>query len=209
MALSVSSILQYKHFQTLLGQEVLNVQYYVVLALATLADDLSDYTQGFFDQYSIAMRQAQSTGLAHVRGELYEVNGLDFGIYVPPAPVVGVDGTDPLPSFSAVKIQQVRASRATRHGWKRIAGLVEANVVGNSLTTQAREEWQGIADELWGQPVEFLSSEFPDMRYMIVQPIIWGGNDPDFPLGRYSAIETLSVSPNVTTQNSRKVGRGS
>lgn len=208
MALGPNSILQYKHFQSFRGQQFLNVQYYVVLDMALVGDDLSDYAQPMFDWWAGEFSPQQVSGLTHVRGELYEVNGLDFGIYSPPAPIPGAVPSDGYPPYTAVKVQQVRASRATRHGWKRIGGIPENAAVNGTLTTPALDFWQAAAETLFLGNETLESSEFPGTRDITVQPIIWGGNDPAYPLGRYSAIEDVVVSPELTTQNTRKIGRG-
>lgn len=208
MPIDVGSIIQYKHFQSYRGQQTLNVQHYVITAMESPADDLSDYTEVFFQTYSDAMRPQQVSGLTHVRGELYEVNGLDFGIYVPPTPEAGTVASDGMGTFVAVKIQQVRASRATRHGWKRVSGVPETSASNGQLIPANLTAWQGIADLLWLGTKTYESPVFPETRSISFQPIIWGGNDPDFPLGRYSTIEDVAVSPELTTQNTRKIGRG-
>lgn len=208
MALGVGSILEFRFFQTYLGQSVLNVQHYIVLAMEVLADDLSDYAQPMFDYWVSNLNAVQSNQLSYVRGEFYEVNGLDFGIYADPTPGTGIGTFEPLPSYVSVGVQHVRASRATRHGWKRFSGITEAQVDGNALTSAYLSAWQAAIDGLFPPNQELVSSEFPETRSINVQPIIWGGNDPAFPLGRYSLIEESIVKPNVTTQNTRKAGRG-
>jgi len=208
MPFGVSSILQYKHFQSFRSQQILNVQYYIVLAMEVLSDDLSDYVQPIFDTWVGQLTENQSTGLTHVRGELYEVNGLDFGIYAPSVPSAGLLAGDSMPPFVAVKVQQVRASRATRHGWKRFAGLPEASASNGQLLPAVLTAWQDNMETLFDENQTFYSSEFPMTRNITLQPIIWGGNDPDFPLGRYSAIDDVVVSNETTSQVTRKIGRG-
>lgn len=208
MPIGVSSIIQYKHFQRLIGQDVLNVQYYIITAMETIADDLSDYVQPMFNLWTNTLRPHQSTGLSHVRGELYEVNGLDFGVYAPATPVAGQETGAALPTFTAVKVQQVRETRATRHGWKRFAGLTEAQVSGNAIDPTWMDEWINVGQVLFNGLTTLDSAEFPTTRSITFQPIIWGGNDPAFPLGRYSAISSVVVSSQVTSQVSRKQGRG-
>lgn len=208
MALGVGSILEFRFFQRYLDQVALNVQHYIVLAMEVLADDLSDYAQPLFEYWTGYLAPVQSNQLTYERGELYEVNGLEFGIYADPSPNTGTLTGETLPSFVAVSVQQVRSSRATRHGWKRFTGITELSVVGNELTSAYLTNWQTAVANLFVENQELISAEFPETRSITIQPIIWGGNDPDFPLGRYSTIENSVVKANVTTQNTRKAGRG-
>lgn len=209
MPIGPGSIIEHRQFQQLLGQVVLNVQHYIILSMETIADDLADYAEPMYNRWANTLSPFQSAQLIHTRTELYEVNGLDFGIFASEDPTAGTETGDPLPSFNAVKVQLVRQTRATRHGWKRFAGLVETQVQGNSLTTGALTEIQNQVAALY--PVNFTldSVEFPTTRSITFQPIIWGGNDPDFPEGRFSAIANTVVANTITTQVSRKVGRGS
>lgn len=208
MAIGPDSIIQCRFFQEYLGQEVLNVQYYYLIAMETLADDLSDYCEPMFNLWRDALSPGQSNLLYYRRCELYEVNGLDYGIYASPTNQTGTQVGEPLPSFTSVSMQQVRQTRATRHGWKRFAGITENQVVGNTLTSPGLLTWQDIADGLFDGTFVLPSIEFPETRSLTLRPIIWGGNDPRYPFGRYSDISSVVVKNVVTTQNTRKVGRG-
>lgn len=208
MPITVSSILQYKHFQRLALQEVLNVQYYVVVAEEGVESDLAPFAQLLFEQYVEELTPFQSSALTHVRGELYEVNGLAFDIHTPSDPVLGLLAGEVMPEFTTFSVQQVRASRATRHGWKRIAGMVEAQQSGGTILGPALAAAQAAAETLWFGEQEWTDPLAPS-RNMVIAPIIWGGNDPGYPLGRYSQISNVLVKNRVSTMNTRKVGRGS
>lgn len=208
MALTVSSILQYKHFQEFRGQEVLNIQYYRVLTLEGPTTTLSGFAEPLFDRYVENLAPFQSTGLTHTKGELYEVNGIDFDTFVPTVPPTGALAGDTLPPFNAVSIQQVRQTRATRHGWKRIAGITEAQQDDGILLPGVVTGLQTAAEELWSLN-PFVEDPNNSARVMGLQSIIWGGNDVGFPLGRYSGIAGFVVNPEITSQNTRKIGRGS
>lgn len=208
MAIGVGSIVQHRFFQEYQGETLLNVQHYYITAMGTLADDLQDYAQPMFLHWSEALAPGQSNLCFSRRSELYEVNGLAYGVYASPTNDPGEQVGEPEPSFLSVSIQQVRQSRATRHGWKRFGGITENQVSGQTLTGPGFSQWQSIAAELFPPILTLDSQEFPETRYISFQPIIWGGNDPDFPEGRYSAISSYVVKNVVTTQNTRKSGRG-
>lgn len=191
------------------GSEILNVQHYIITAMETIADDLSDYAEPMFNLWANTVSIMQHSSLTWQRCELYEVNGLDFGIYAAPTPVPGGQTGDVLPSFVSVKVQQVRQSRLTRHGWKRFSGIPEAGANGDTLAPTYRGNWQTVMETLFPTTFTLDSVEFPGTRSITFQPIIWGGNDPAYPAGRYSAIANVVVSNILTTQNTRKRGRGS
>lgn len=209
MAIGVSSIIQARLFQRMEGSEILNVQHYIITAMETLADDLADYAEPMFNLWENTVSGLQHSSITWERCELYEVNGLDFGIYAAPTPIPGALSGEVLPSFVAVKVQQVRQTRRTRHGWKRFAGIPEANVNGDTLTPTYRQNFQNAMNALFPTTITLDSVEFPETRSITFQPIIWGGNDPEYFEGRYSAIANVVVSNIVTTQNTRKRGRGS
>lgn len=209
MPIGVSSIIQARLFQRVDNQVVLNVQHYMIEAMEVLSDDLSDYAEPMFTFWESTISPLQSVALTWERCELYEVNGLDFGIYAAPTPVPGEIGGNVNASFVAVSVQQVRASRATRHGWKRFSGVPETSTTGNILIPAMQAAWAAAAEDLFGGAFTLESSEFPETRSITFVPIIWGGNDPGYPLGRYSYIEDVVVKQNITTQNTRKRNRGS
>ena len=208
MAIGVSSIIQAKLFQRQGSQQVLNVQHYFITAMETLADDLSDYAQPMFNHWCTNLKPVQNVSLTWERCELYEVNGLDFGIYTPFQPIPGEIGGEPLPAFVTVKVQQVRQTRTTRHGWKRFSGLSETDTAGDQLLAAKLTNWTGAIGNVLTPLLTLTSAEFPGTRNITLQPIIWGGNDPAYPQGRYSTIAGNVVSSTVTTQNTRKRGRG-
>jgi len=208
MAIGVLSIIQHRFFQEYQSETLLNVQHYIIVAMETSSDDLADYAQPMFEHWSTALAPGQSNLCYSRRSELYEVNGLDYGVYAADTNVPGTQVGEPEPSFMSVSIQQVRQSRATRHGWKRFGGITENQVSGQALTSAGLSQWQDIAANLFPFNLTLNSQEFPATRSITFQPIIWGGNDPDYPTGRYSAISSYVVKNVVTTQNTRKAGRG-
>lgn len=208
MPVGLDSILQWKFFQSMDSQEILNVQYYRVEDFQPTGSSLTGFARALFNLWYTNWDSVQSSRLTYVRGELYEVNGLAFDIYIPDVAPTGTRTGDSLPVQDALSIQQVRQSRATRHGWKRMAGMAEifqANgVVDAGILTAAQE----AATATFNSPI-ILTDDADPTHTMQLEGIIWGGNDPAFPLGRYSRILETRVNPRITTQNTRKVGRGS
>lgn len=207
MAITVGSIVQWKLFQSLLNQQVLNVGYWLVGSMSEPTVSLANMAQSAYELYTSTLDDLVSTMLIFERMELYEVNGLDFDIYSPPVPETGTIGGDVLPPQDCVTIQLVRQTRATRHGYKRLAGIAEQVVQNGQLTSAAYPNYVAGAQILWGQTTTLTNAASPSLQ-LGLDNIIWGGNDPAFPLGRYSPIADVSVDPWIRTQNTRKVGRG-
>jgi len=207
MAIGPDSIIQLKFFQELLGQQVLNVQYYVVVSETGAVTSLSGFAEAAYNLYTTTLDDLQSNQLIYRRVELYEVNGIEFDIYTPDVAETGNVGGEIMSSFNAISIRQVRNSRATRHGYKRLAGVSETIVANGQLTPTAFEAANIAGDILFHEPQTWVSVNEPT-RSILVLPIIWGGNDPAYPLGRFSTVDAIVVNPWVSTQNTRKVGRG-
>ena len=208
MAIGVGSIVEARLFQRMVNQQILNVQHYFITAMETVSDDLKDYAEPMFNLWENTLSPLQHSALTWERCELYEVNGLDFGIYATETPIPGALSGEVLPVFVAAKVQLVRQTRATRHGWKRVAGMAEASANGDTLTPTYRTNLQNAINALYPTTFTLDSVEFPATRSITFQPIIWGDNDPAYPQGRYSAIANAVVSDLMTTQNTRKRGRG-
>lgn len=211
MPITVDSILQWKFYQELSGQQVLNVQYYVVAAEDFGVQTLSGFAQPLFELWTDNLAGVQSTSLFYRKGELYEVNGLEYDAFVPDNATTGTITGEHMPVMNAVSVQQVRATRVTRHGWKRFAGIPDVPSWGanNSLTPTAIAAWEDAVTPLFGEAIVLNRQGSDPVQTITLIPIIWGGNDPGYPMGRYSLISGISVKANISTQNTRKIGRGS
>lgn len=207
MAITQGSIVQAKYFQTLGAQQVLNVQYYLVASKSAGFDNLEGFAQAAFQNWTASFAPLQSNQLTYDRCEMNEVNGVFFDIYVPAVPLAGGKTGEVVSTFESFSIRQVRSTKATRHGYKRFAGVVEGDVSNGLLTGPALSAWATAAEAKLHQPITLNSITFPS-RSLLLQPIIWGGNDPAYPLGRYNIVNDVVVGIRTTTQNTRKVGRG-
>lgn len=205
MAISVSSVLQFKFFQRYLDQQVLNVQYYRVLALSPGVTTLNGFAEPIALLWQESLAGFQSSALTYLRGELFEVNGILFNQYNFPAGTTGeATGSDNMPPYVCYAIRQNRQTRLTRNGQKRIAGVLEGAQSNGQITNA-----QALALELATQTIFNGNMEITDSfgsgLGMTLEPIIWGGNDPAYPTGKFNSIVSLSVSRYLTTQNTRKV----
>lgn len=208
MAIGPGSILEARVFQRLQGQQVLNVTHFEVLEEGAGVTTLTGFAQPFGELWYELFSEVQSNLLTYERVELYEVNGIEIDTYSWPTPPAGVQGGELLGTFEAVSVQLLRGSRATRHGWKRFAGVTEPMAVGGVLTAGLQVDYAVAASTMFNSIVNLQDAVIPS-RFINVRAIIWGGNDPAYPLGRFSDIVSVQVKNLISTQNTRKIGRGS
>ena len=109
----------------------------------------------------------------------------------------------PLPSYVAGGFKFLRADTDTRNGSKRITGIGEDAVVDNDWTAFDSAGVLAIEDA-------FAATVFITPTSMEVIPIIIGRDpitgQPD--TGRISPVSEVQAKESITTQNSRKAGRG-
>jgi len=141
--------------------------------------------------------------------ELRELNnaaGLLGGYGVSPAEQAGTRapgaGAEVMPFFNAASMRLNVGTRATRPGQKRFSCLVETDNVSGLLQASARTpiETMGafmIASMTLGAPV----------ATMTLQPIVTRKDAIGY-VTAYQPIDDVTVANYISTQNSRKVGRG-
>jgi hypothetical protein len=217
MAIGVSSIIRFKNFHRFRDQMILNVSYFEVLAVdpGSVVAIPSYLAKGWGVKWFEALAGNFNVGLAFDRVELDEVNGVDIGNYAYVNDETGVVPGEALPVQDAVSVQFLRGDRTTRHGWKRFGGVPETFQAGGELTSGAITQWTTDMQTLYFPTlspivnVDLIDPGDDAIGSVGLRAIIWGGNSPAFPMGRYQPIEGILVKPNVSTQNTRKVGRGS
>ena len=99
----------------------------------------------------------------------------------------------------------VRTDRSTRNGAKRFAGILEAQVTGNELSDPTNAGWVAIETALAADlAVTGSGGGAATLSPCIVR---FGGLDP-LQITELNLVSEAQVRVNVTTQNSRKPGRG-
>lgn len=216
MAIGAGSTIRFKVFQRLREQQILNVYFFDVLAVSPglTVPQPSFLAASFGEEYLATLRPLQSNQLIYDRVEVDEVNGTAIGSFIYPDPSTGAVNAASLPPMNAISIQLVRGDRTTRHGWKRIAGIPETATDNGVVTPSLQESWKAALLPILlpeGVPVkrfDMVNDGGVPAGYVDARLIIWGGNSPSFPMGRKQNVQSLDVKPNITTQNTRKVGRG-
>jgi len=107
---------------------------------------------------------------------------------------------DSLPPYDAFGIRFIRTSRAVRHAHKRIAGVSESDQTQGVLTAGAFSNLNAIAGFIAGPVIS------TDLEVSMIFKI-WR-RPTDVTLSAYFDIGGFICNSNVTTQVSRKIGRG-
>lgn len=207
MSISVGDVLEINDVQVHLGQAVYNIYHYQMTEVGSLVDYVN--IMGVFNTWIVnAVRTFQTTAVEHTRITIKNLtNGIDIYEY-PQSEFGNITGDDEA-SFYALGFRLVRSTLITRHGSKRIGGIPEAAVSGNSLVSGFVGDVDNLADHM-GLPLEVDSGGDYDF---IAIPVIVGRfpyTSPDAGEIDLSRINPVSAAQfiRVTTQNSRKLGRG-
>lgn len=199
-----SPVFEIIHRQLMHGQAIVNVYYYALQA-GELSDNIPNLLQGFADNVVAQVEAVQSEDVLHIELEAKRLNDLDeFGV-LDLTPITGdITASAPLPIFNAGSIKLLRSTKITKSGSKRIAGIVEAHVDDDVINATGETAWLALAAELGSS-----YSEGGQTFY----PVIVGGKTLDgVPVGEgswiYNFVSGGQLNYNVTTQNSRKIGRG-
>lgn len=116
--------------------------------------------------------------------------------------------TDQSPSFTAVGIQLLRSTALTRHGGKRIGGISDANIQGNSLIGTALTNMPAMLAAMAAELNVVGASGSANLYPVIVGRFPQGSlNAGEMDLSKLNPIQGAQFK-RITTQNSRKAGRG-
>jgi len=184
--------------------EMLNVYHYFVADGASDGNDALHCAEMWTETVLPLVKGLQSNLLVHTSVEAVNLlNPADFTslVYVPA--VAGDQTGEALPPYNTFTFQFVRATRAVRHGWKRIGGIPE---IGNTngvasagfLTTLA-----DIADAMASTLEDGDNSALYTPR--IVRKTYVDGLLTDVQSFNINGV----VYRHIGTQNSRKFGVGS
>lgn len=208
MAITTSSILRITIFQTYQLQQVLNV-FHAKQTAGAASDTALEVLRGFWDEIKNDWQNAMpnNAAMSTYRILLEDlVAPHDFADYsIPTGERSGartVSG-NLLNSFSAASVKITTATREVRPGGKRITGLSEDIVDGqllagsyvtllNTLFSTIEAGWDALAPGSGSYDVG-----------------VYGVGRPAAPPLKFRQMNGFEVSPYVSSQVSRKIGRGS
>lgn len=195
---SVGDVLRIRGCQSLLGETLCNVFYYVV-AVWTGNLDLDDVLDEFVTEVIGPLTADQTTDLTWTDLNIDNLNDPDEFVERP-VEWPGTTEDNVMPAYVAVGVQLVRTTKQTRHGAKRFAGYGESN------WTDGVFDMPGVTVQRIVAACESALDIDPGGGNQITcDPVIVGTDpltgkpDP----GRINAIKQAVVRRD-TTQNSRK-----
>lgn len=196
--MSLGDIYELTHDQRLLGQQVINRYHF---ENTDIAGDAEDLAEAFNLDVLPFVQAAQHQDVTYVR--LVIVNYDDPTDFVE-FDLTGQGGgrtTSPvMPSHICGQLVLRRSSREIRNGFKRYAGVTEADVTANSLTQAYQDLLSDIATALIN-PIDNIAGAIFRLR-------LYGGVTQNRAAPIVVPIASISVDATVTTQNSRKPGYG-
>lgn len=197
---------------TYLGQKCQNVMSYEPGGAAFLTADMIQVLEAYWNNIKGAFRALASTSAAV--NTFDSLLGIEHGLGnqmaeypIPPAERVGTraagDDGEWLSSFTAVGCRLTVATRSTRPGQKRLPFLRESDVTGNTLVpsiiTLMDPAFQKFGDDvLLGAPV----------ATGVLLPLVVHEPTVAAPAYAQQLVTGYTINPDVTTQVSRKKGRG-
>lgn len=190
--------------QSLQPDVALNVYHYR-LSSGILEISAATIAEVWWLDCNTVIRTLQTEGLKHLRVTARNLDNLaDYGEYnVPPEEQSGIVATtDAQARQSAYGVTFRGAEVTTRPGGKRIAGVPEG----------ASGDWGLLIPsflEALTEYAEHMSSNINSITpAFVLEPVLVGLPNDDRPTRVENDIATFVVNPYVTTQNTRKIGRG-
>lgn len=198
----VGDVIRIKACQEIFGQSICNVFYFLVAAWTGNAD-LTDVIDSFTGTVIGPLLTMQTDDLTYVNIRADNITD-DLGFAEEDVSLVGsYPGSETQAPFIAVGFRLTRQTKLTRPGAKRISGVSEAIVNDGTIDPLAA---------LWGIILTALAAPLvintPSPGDGLLSPVIVGRNpDGTYDLSRLNPVSGAAIQTNITSQNSRKVGR--
>jgi hypothetical protein len=211
MAITIGALLEICNVGELFGNEVRNVwQYEVDTSVPTIT--AANIAEAWWQHVKAAMRGVPTTNIggAFRTVEVRELNNPSgaLGTYgIPSSEWAGTrsPGSEAqiLPPFAAVSVRLDVGTRVTRPGQKRLGGLVETDQNGGLIQSAVQAATETLMDLM----IQSMTLGAPAATFTMT-PIVCK-KDGVGAVVAHQGIDSYTISPYVSTQNSRKFGRGS
>lgn len=202
MAAALNDVIRVTVNQTQNGQLVQNVYHYQVVTLTGLEGPYLEVVRDWMlDEVLPPIVEIQAAALNYDTMLIQNVtNGIDFLEYAWSTPYFGAQSVDALPPNSTYTFRLIRETLATRHGYKRFAGVAE-NMQANGVWTGSASLLTDVEEAL-AADIQPAPSIVPLLAPVIVR------KDAE---GVITAVNNIGSSDfrGIGTQNTRKIGRGS
>lgn len=203
MAWALNDIVRMTFRQTYLEQEILNTLFYKIATDPTIAD-MDEVLEDVTGQIVVDLVDAQNDGLEHFEQITDDIsNGIDFSVSVNLATGQQVS-TSPSNSFMAYGLKKSVATKITRPGSIRIAGVRDEGVTDNDLNAAQITVLNTLGDLLEDDRV----GADQGLNDVTFEPVVVGRlPDGSFDLTKINPIVQVHL-PRLTSQVSRKKGHG-
>lgn len=198
------NVFELRVFGRLLNQECLNVYHYRQTSATAVENSSEDLIDAYREIVRDALLAVQSTQYTVERYEAFNVSvvGPDFYALSELTPVAGLRTGEVMSSFQSWGFRYNRATRLSRNGWKRLAGVSEGDSQ-NGVAIPGIISALGLAAAAMAQNISgtLYNVSFEPVIYRAIET---GTGQPPgaFPINGVNYIR-------ITTQNTRKIGRGS
>lgn len=200
---SIGDVIQVTSYKRVFDQDVVNIYHYLISAWSGAVSLPALLESWNVSEYGALATMQQNT-LCYTKQEwLNLTTGVETAENIVVGTRCGLLSTgETMPTHDAIGFRLNRASNLTRHGYKRIGGIGE----GMSLNGVANLTGAGLTDAL-----AFLGDEKTfGTNDMIWSPVIVGRTLAGLPdLTRVNPVASVSMQSRITTQLTRKHGRGS
>lgn len=208
MAIVENDIIEIIDEQTYFNQQVLNRYLYRAGTVSESGVTPAEIGEAWWTAFGTTIRAAQNAAVNHLQVRVEVLTGArDYGQYViPTGERTGTHSTstNALAPFMAASVTLQGQTRATRPGGKRYVGGTEADTLDF-----------GVLDGSYKTLVEAIAALIPDQievggddGAMLILPVLYRPASDLDPMVTNPIVATI-VNPNISTQNTRKVGRGS
>lgn len=206
MPVTNNSILRIIDHQMYDGQETLNVYYYEV-DTSLFAPTAAAVAEAWWNDVKVVIRNLQGSPLTHIRTSCEELDGaFDYGEYI--IPVLeqpgAQTGANPMSSNTAYSVTFRPVNKQVKPGGKRIAGCDESFNGSFGLISSGMISLLGdYGDHLISQLNIIVGGAY------VLTPKVVGFPTPTRPSRVAIDMQGYVINPYISTQNTRKRGRGS
>lgn len=196
MSILTAGLYRVDLFQTYFNEQLLNTFWYLA---DTGADDLAgDLALNFDVDVMPDIVAIQNTSVLYTLIRVTPIFGTGIEVNRIPTASAGAVSGDAMPTFMAVSIRLNRTTSELRNGWKRFAGLVEANTGAQSFAGAYIAACETLANTLTNPVVGGGVNYLP---YIVRKPFSTLAQSPN-----WEGIETQTgtVLNRPTTQSTRK-----
>lgn len=202
--MNINNIIRLTASGSYLGTIFRNVYHFRVVSIVG-APTLYDFVDAWRASNLVQIRSLQNTNVQYSELKAEVINHPDKEFVVQSVSHAGTRTGSGSPSFMAISIRLAVGSRITRGGYKRLVGVNEEDVSGQFFTPAFITAFNSVAPYF----VDDLNYSFRlGTDSLIANQIILGKIlDENTMMWRHQKIIAAQIQ-GVTTQNTRKIGRG-